>query len=197
MSLFDRRTYVVKERVGFMKLVNAYDLLDPQSGASIGVAMEEPPGLIKYIRLFMNNHWLPTEVKVYEREGYPPVLTIHRGVAIFRPKVDVRTGGRSIGYFRAKLLSIGPSFRIFDADDHEIGLVKGDWRGWNFQLLSPSGQELGRVTKKWAGLAKELFTTADTYVIDLAESATGRNDVAQLLLAAGLAIDTVFKEKDE
>ena len=197
MSLFDRKTYVVKERVGLMKLVSTYDLLDPHSGASIGVAVEEPPGFIKYIRLFMNNHWLPTEVKVYEREGFPPVLTIHRGVALFRPKVDVRTGGRSIGYFKAKLLSIGPSFRIFDANDSEIGLVKGDWKGWNFQLLSPDGQVLGRVTKKWAGLAKELFTTADTYVIDISDSAAGRKDIAQLLLAAGLAIDTVYKEKDE
>lgn len=136
-------------------------------------------------------------MKVYEREGYPPVLTIHRGVALFRPKVFVRTGGQTIGYFKAKFLSIGPSFRIFDANDNEIGLVKGDWKGWNFQLLAPGGQELGRVTKKWAGLAKELFTTADTYVIDLASSATGRKDIAQLLLAAGLAIDTVYKEKDD
>lgn len=197
MSLFDRKTYVVKERAGLMKLVSTYDLLDPQTGASIGMAVEEPPGLIKYLRLFMNNHWFPTEVKVYEREGYPPVLTIHRGVAIFRPKVFVRTGGKTIGYFQAKLLTIGPSFRIFDANDNEIGLVKGDWKGWNFQLLAPGGQELGRVTKKWAGLAKELFTTADTYVIDLAASASGRKDIAQLLLAAGLAIDTVYKEKDD
>lgn len=197
MSLFDRKTYVVKERVGFMKLVSVYDLLDPATGQPIGVAMEDPPGLVKYLRLLMNNHWLPTEVKVYEREGYPPVLTIHRGVAVFRPKVHIRKGGQTIGYFRAKLLSIGPSFRIFDANDTEIGLVKGDWKGWNFQLLTPAGQLLGRVTKKWAGLAKELFTTADTYVIDLADAATGRKDVAILMLAAGLAIDTVFKEKDE
>ena len=59
------------------------------------------------------------------------------------------------------------------------------------------GEEPGRVTKKWAGLARELFTTADTYVIALSDSAAGRRDVAQLLLAAGLAIDTVFKEKDD
>lgn len=197
MGLFDRNTYVVKERVGFMKLVSTYDLLDPQTGAAIGVAIEEPPGLIKYLRLMMNNKWLPTEVKVYEREGLPPVLTIHRGVAIFRPRVYVRAGGATIGFFKARVLSIGPSFRIFDASEHEIGLVKGDWKGWNFQLLGPSGEELGRVTKKWAGLAKEFFTTADTYVIDLAPSGAGRRDVAQLLLAAGLAIDTVFKEKDD
>jgi uncharacterized protein YxjI len=194
--MLDRKTYVVKERVGLMKLVDTYDLLDPHTQQQIGFAREEPPGIIKYLRLFMNNQWFPTVVNVYEREGAPPLLSIHRGVAIFRPKVHVRADGRDLGYFKKKMLSWGPSFIIFDMQDREIGSVKGDWKGWNFQLLSPTGEELGRVTKKWAGL-QELFTNADTYVIALSDSAAGRRDVAQLLLAAGLAIDTVFKEKDE
>ncbi|HEX8408141.1 MAG TPA: phospholipid scramblase-related protein [Thermoanaerobaculia bacterium] len=195
--MLDRRTYVVKERAGLMKLASTYDLLDPETGQPIGIAIEEPPGIIKYLRLVMNNHWFPTVVNVYEREGSPPVLSIHRGVALFRPKVHVTAGGRELGYFRAKALSIGPSFRIFDMQDREIGSVKGDWKGWNFQLLGSAGEELGRVTKKWAGFGKELFTTADTYVISLSDAAAGNRETAQLLLAAGLAIDTVFKEKDE
>ena len=36
--------------------------------------------------------------------------------------------------------------------------VKGDWKGWNFQLLDNEGRELGVVTKKWGGIGKELFT---------------------------------------
>lgn len=193
--MLDRKTYVVKERVGFMKLASVYDLLDPQTGQPIGIAKEEPPGIVKLLRLVMDNSWLPTTVNVYEREGAPPVLSIHRGVAVFRPKVHVHAEGKHLGYFQVKFLTIGKTFRIFDVNGQEVGLVKGDWKGWNFQLLTPDGRELGRVTKKWAGFLKEAFTTADSYVIDLHE--TSRRDVAQLLLAAGLAIDTVFKEKDE
>lgn len=195
--MLDRKTYVVKERPGVLKLTDTYDILDPDTGQQIGIAREEPPGLIKYLRLLGNNKFLPTVVNVYEREGDLPVLSIHRGIGFFRPKVRVTTREREIGYFKAKFISIGPSFRIFDLQDNEIGTVKGDWKGWNFQLLAPTGEELGRVTKKWAGFARELFTTADTYVIAIADAAAGRRDVAHLLLAAGLAIDTVFKEKDE
>ncbi|HUP62735.1 MAG TPA: phospholipid scramblase-related protein [Thermoanaerobaculia bacterium] len=194
--MLDRKTYVVKERPGVMKLTDTYDLLDIDTGQPIGIAKEEPPGMVKYARLLMNNKFLPTVVNVYEREGEPPVLSIRRGVALFRPKVLVWSRTQQIGYFKRKMLTIGCSFRIFDMQDREIGLVKGDWKGWNFQLLGMNGEELGRVTKKWAGLARELFTTADTYVIALSDLAHGRPDVAQLLLAAGLAIDTVFKEKD-
>ncbi len=53
---------------------------------------------------------------------------------------------------------------------------------------------LGVVTKKWAGVGKELFTTADNYMISLSDRAPSGPDHAPLLLAAGLAIDIVFKE---
>jgi uncharacterized protein YxjI len=195
--MLDRKTYVVKERPGVLKLTDTYDLLDPDTGQPIGIAKEEPPGITKYLRLMGNNSFFPTVVNVYERETEPPILSIHRGFTFFRAKVVVRTREREIGYFKRKMLTIGKTFLIFDMQDQQIGMVKGDWKGWNFQLLTPDGQELGRVTKQWAGLARELFTTADTYVIALSDSAAGRPDVAQLLLAAGLAIDTVFKEKDE
>jgi hypothetical protein len=51
------------------------------------------------------------------------------------------------------------------------------------------------VTKKWAGLGKELFTTADNYVISLTDLGGAGQGASALLLAAGLAIDVVFKEQ--
>jgi uncharacterized protein YxjI len=192
--LLQRKTYVVKERVAFAKLTATYDLLDSDTAAPIGVAKEEPPGWAKWMRLVANKHMLPTAVNVYEGETTTPLLSIQRGFTFLRAKVAVVTGGRTIGFLEAKLMSVGPSFRILDAQNAEIGSVKGDWKGWNFKILSGSGEELGTVTKKWAGLGKELFTNADTYVIALSDSAAGKPDVAGLLLAAGLAIDTIYKE---
>lgn len=196
MSLFDRSTYIVKERVAFAKLTDTYDLLDAQTAQPIGIAKEEPPVWAKWLRLVVKKQLMPTVVNVYESESASPVLSIRRGVHFLRAKAQVSTPSQQLGYFKAKLLSIGPSFTIHDAQDQVIGSVKGDWKGWNFQLLGPSGDELGRVTKKWAGLGKELFTSADTYAISISDSARGRREVAQLLLAAGLAIDTIYKEQD-
>ena len=55
---------------------------------------------------------------------------------------------------------------------------------------------LGTVTKKWAGIGRELFTSADNYMIALSDASQANPGVAALLLAAGLAIDIVFKEKE-
>jgi uncharacterized protein YxjI len=192
--LLDRKTYVVKERLALTRLTAIYDLLDAETAAPIGVAKEEPPGWAKWLRLVVNKHMLPTAVNVYEGTSTTPLMSIQRGFTFLRAKVAVVMGGRTIGNLEAKLMSIGPSFRILDAQDVEIGSVKGDWKGWNFQILTASGEVLGTMTKKWAGLGKELFT-AGAYAIELSDSAAGRPDVAALLLAAGLAVDTVYKEK--
>lgn len=193
--LLDRQTYLVKERVAFVKLTDTYDIFDPASGQQIGVAKEEPHPLAKYFRLIISKSLMPTTINVYEQEGAPPVLSIRRGVALFRPKVHVAVRGQEAGHFQAKALSLGGAFRIFDRQQNEVAAIKGDWKGWNFTMTSSDGRALGSVTKKWAGLGKELFTSADNYMIDLDPKAAGSKGLAPLLLAAGLAIDTVFKEK--
>jgi len=193
--LLDRRTYVVKERVAFAKLTDTYDLLDAATGQPIGIAKEEPEAWAKWLRLIVNKKLMPTTVNVYEGQNEASaVVSIRRGVAIFRPKVAVFLRGREIGSFQAKAFSLGGAFRMFDAQGQEIGIVQGDWKGWNFAMTTAAGQELGRVTKKWAGIGKELFTSADTYVIDLTDADVAYQETAAMLLAAGLAIDTVFKE---
>lgn len=193
--LLDRKTYVVKERVAFAKLTDVYDIFDADGGQRLAVAKEEPAAWAKWLRLLINKQLMPTTVNVYENELGEPLLTIHRGVALLRQKVQVTMRNQSLGSFRAKLFSLGGGFLIFGPQGEPIGEVKGDWKGWNFQLLGAQGEELGRVTKKWAGLGKELFTSADNYAIALSDAAAARKDVAALLLAAGLAIDVVFKER--
>jgi uncharacterized protein YxjI len=194
-GLLDRLTFLVRERVGFAKLTDTYDLFDPESKQTIGIAKEEPPGWAKWLRLLVNKRLMPTTVNVYEQEGGAPVLSIHRSFTFLRAKVHVReSGGKEMGYLKSKLFSLGGGFLVFDTRDEQVAELKGDWKGWDFQFLGKDGRLLGRVTKKWAGIGKELFTSADTYVISL-EGGVQNRAVATLLLAAGLSVDMVLKER--
>jgi len=193
--LLQRTTFFIKERVAIIKLTDTFDILDPVTGQVIGVAKEEPPGWAKWLRLVVNKQMLPTTVNIYEADGQPPVLSIHRGFTFLRSKVRVVTGqGESLGYFKSKLFSIGGGFTVHDSADQQVADVKGNWKGWDFRFLALNGREIGTVTKKWAGLGKELFTSADNYVISLTDLSGASPSAAALLLAAGLAIDVVFKE---
>lgn len=194
--MLNRKHYFIREHVGLLKLSDVYDILDPETKSKIGEAREEISGFVKFLRLLINKQLMPTRVCVYEgteKTSQTLLFSIRRGVALLRPKIDVvDANGVKLGYLQSKLFSIGGAFRVFSADAKEVALVKGDWKGWNFRFLSGE-TELGVITKKWAGLGKELFTSADNYIITI----NGEPDpsINLLLLAAGLSIDTVLKER--
>ncbi len=195
--MLDRQTYFIREHVGFLKLTDTYDILDPDTQEQLGIAKEKPGTLFQILRLFVNKKLLPTKVFVYEGKDFDNdanlLFSIQRGVGLFRTKVNVLDEtGQVVGWFQSKMFSLGGAFQVFDANGNEIALVKGDWKGRNFRFLDPSQNEIGKISQQWAGLAKELFTSADRYVISLNEQPSPGKAI--LLLAAGLAIDTVFKE---
>lgn len=197
--MLDRKMYFIRERVAFLKMSDTYDILDPETQAQLGIAQEKPGTLIHILRFLVNKQLLPTKVFVYE--GANPedesklLFSIERGFTFLKSKVNiVDKSGAVVGWFQSKLFSLGGAFRVFDAAGTEVALVKGDWKGWNFRFLDKAENEIGTITKKWGGIGKELFTSADNYIITLnQESAPAK---AILLLAAGLAVDTVYKEKE-
>ena len=98
------------------------------------------------------------------------VLTVHRPFTWFRSVVTVKdAAGKEVGTFRQKLLAIGPKMFILDPTGRRDRHVKGNWIGWNLQIVDDAEKVLGTITKKWAGVGKELFTSADNYVIDLSD----------------------------
>jgi len=194
--MFKLKTFLIKERVGLLKLVDTFDIYDPETGAQVGIARENIGVVVKLLRMLINKRLLPTTVEVREREDGRVLLTISRGVTLLRSHVTVTDSvGKQIGLLKSKVFSLGGGFDILDQLQQPVAEIKGDWKGWNFRFLTPDGHEIGKVTKKWAGLGKELFTSADNYIIALNETAAIRPDAAPLLLAAGLAIDTVYNEK--
>jgi uncharacterized protein YxjI len=195
--MLSHNQYFIREHVGLLKLTDVYDIMDPATQSKLGEAREEIHTVVKLLRLVINKSLMPTRVNVYQgadEVSRDLLFSIRRGVALFRPKIDVSDStGASLGYLRSKALSIGGAFDVFSADGRHIASVKGDWKGWNFRFLSGE-TELGVITKKWAGLGKELFTSADNYLISIhGEPDPGLN---VLLLAAGLAIDTVLNESE-
>jgi uncharacterized protein YxjI len=193
--MFEGNAYLVKERVAMLKLTDTYDVFDAASGAALATAREEPPAWAKYLRLVMEKKLLPTIVNIYDAQSNSVLMSIHKPVRIFRSKVTVRDAeGGGLGYFKSKILSLGGGFWIHDMKDQKVGEVKGDWKGWNFKLLGPTGGEIGAITKKWGGIGKELFTSADNYIVALRDGAASNPKLKMLMLAAGLAIDIVYKE---
>ncbi len=186
--------FLVKEHVGFFKAANNFDIYDPETGALVMECREEKLGfLTKMLRFTDYKRMTPFDVQVRTPDG-EPVVRVTRGVSLFLSKVKVLDeNDEVIGGFKQKLFSIGGAFQVLNADDKPLCELKGKWTGWDFSFMAGTSQ-LARVTKKWGGLGKELFTSADNYVLSIDEKVPSDSPLRQLILGAVMCIDMVLKE---
>ena len=121
-------------------------------------------------------------------------MRVTRGTSLFLSKVAVfNERDQVIGGFSQKLFSIGGRFDVLDRGGQPVCTLKGKWTGWDFRFMA-GDSELAHVTKKWSGLGKELFTSADNYVLGISDQVPPDSTVRQLILAAVMCIDMVLKE---
>jgi len=176
-----------------MKLTDAYDVLDPVTGAELGLVKEEPKAA--WLRLLINKKLLPTKVMVYEADGQTVALRIEKPFTFWRTRLSVYDGqGRFVGLLRTKFISFKRELLVEDANERPVGSFSGKWLSWTRELVDGSGQVIGTMDKKWAGLGKELFTSADNYHLEVAPEFAGQPAKVAWLLAACLAYDVVFAE---
>jgi uncharacterized protein YxjI len=193
-SILGGSHFFVKEQVGIFKASNNYDIFDPQSGQKIMECRE--PSLGFFAKLFRFTDYKPMTpfaVEVTTPDGQK-VLTVRRGIAIFLSKVEVKDeAGLTVGYFKQKLFSIGGKFDVLDANEQLVCTLRGKWTSWDFRFVH--GEiELASVSKKWAGLGKELFTSADNYMLTINDTVPRSSAQRVLILAAVMCIDMVLKE---
>ena len=193
-DVLDRNLFFVREHVGLFKAANNYDILDPDSGEEILHCREPHLGFFtKLLRFSDYKRMTPFDVQLRTPDG-AQVLQVQRGVSFFLSKVVVRDeNGRELGFFKQKFFSIGGAFDIVDGSGHVVCSLKGKWTGWDFRFVH-GDDELAHVSKKWAGLGKELFTSADNYVLEISPSVAAGSPVRQLIVAAVMTIDMVLKE---
>ena len=81
-------------------------------------------------------------------------------------------------------------------NDRPFAEVKGNFTGFKYTVVTPDGRvQLGKVSKTWGGVVKELFTSADTYMVEVDEDLAEQPISKMLVLASCLATDMIFKSE--
>lgn len=193
-ELLEHERLIVNQKAKLIELTNEYKIRDEQ-GNEVGVIRQEgQSGLRKLLRLVSSiDALLPVSLSVYDAGGRK-VAGLRRGATLWRSKIEVSDGsGGVIGRLVQENVVGKVRFGIEGAGGIRLGEMKAEnWRAWDFAVTDPSGAEVARITKKWAGLGKEMFTTADNYVVELTPRATGPLRVIALAAAAG--VDTALKQ---
>ncbi|MEO7433287.1 MAG: phospholipid scramblase-related protein [Dokdonella sp.] len=193
-AVLGKSLFFVKEQVALFKAANDYDILDPVTNAVVMECREPNLGfLTKMLRFTDYKRMTPFQVEVRTPAGQK-VLTVKRGISLVLSKVEVLDeNDRLVGYFKQKLFSIGGRFDVLDTRDGIVCTLQGKWTSWDFRFMQ-GDRELASVSKKWAGLGKELFTSADNYMLSINSTVAADNPARILIVAAVMCIDMVLKE---
>jgi uncharacterized protein YxjI len=193
-SLYEQPVLLVSQKTKLIELTNEYAVFDGQ-GQQIGAVVEVGQSTAKKAVRFLSNldQFLTHRLEVRDATG--PVLVLTRPVKIVKSRVVVtRPDGAPIG----EIVQANVFGRIrFDlvSGGQLVGAIQAEnWRAWNFAILDAAGTEVARITKKWEGLARTLFTTADRYVVLVHYRLP--EPLASMVIASALTVDTALKQDD-
>jgi uncharacterized protein YxjI len=191
-AFFDSNNYFVDEKVNFLKFENSYQVYN-NKGEQVGNIKQKLTTGQKVLRLFVKKRMLPFLLEIKDTNDIMQA-SVSRGWTFFMSTITIKDEQEnSIATIKQKFKLFKPTFKIIDNSGEQIAEITGDWKAWNFMIKDASENEIGIITKKWAGALKEIFTTADKYMVEIVDLKL-KKEVKIAILSGALAIDMILKE---
>lgn len=192
-----KNIFLFKEHLGMFKASNNYDIYDPKTKEIILHCREKNLNPVyKIVRLFLTDFkaLTPFEIDIRGLDG-KRIIKVKKGLSLILSKIEVfDENDKLIGLFKQKLFpNFYPKFEMFDEKENLVSMLKGNLIGWNFEFLKDENT-IATVTKKWSGIGKEMFTSADNYILEIKDTVDKADPLRLLIFAAVISIDMVFKE---
>ena len=193
-SLLQRNSFFIKEHLGMFKLSNNYDVYDSNTKEIILNSREQKASLLtKLFRLEKSTKiFTPFNLKITSSLG-SSLLSVKKDWHFLYAKVSVfDEKDKLIGYFKQQNILgrfKGIQFNAYDIEDKFLFKIKGRY---NFKLVNDQ-EDLGSIVKEWK-TAKEIFTSADDYVLEINDTVSKNDFSRYFLLAAVFCIDMVLHE---
>jgi uncharacterized protein YxjI len=195
-DLLSHDVLVISQKAKIIETMDEYRVFD-DAGNEIGTIREVEQSTTKrVVRLFSGvDQFLTHKLGVFDSEGRQ-VLMLERPAKLMKSRIKVSDAER---IERGAILQdnvVGPKhFALVDGRGERIGSIDGEnWMDWDFAIHDESGAEVGRITKKWAGILKEGYTTADTYALQI--EAEVSSDLRLLMFASAAGLDVALKQDD-
>lgn len=192
-SLLEMDRLFVKGKAKFVELKKEYKIFD-EDGTQVGYIREEDQSRgSKLASLTVFGAAGKKQLGMYDVGGSKVLDVLKPRAMGFRKKVrfEVSDGmGTPVGTIaQAKRVQKKTRFTLEDPRGETLGEMVSTTglRNKEFKVHDSGGAEVGRITKKWGGAARELFTTADTYAVEIDPGATG--PLRMLALAGAASVD--------
>lgn len=192
-NFFDTNSYFIDEKVNYFKFENCYQIFN-EKGENIGTIAQKIPTLHKILSLIINKGIFPFHLEI-RNSNDELQASISRGWTFLMSKIVIcDQNGIQTGTIQQKFKLFTPTYKIFNNSDVQIAEITGDFRAWDFVIKDINSIQIGTISKKWAGVMKELFTTADKYNVSI-DSSYSNNENKINILASAITIDMVMKSR--
>ena len=191
-SIFEERVIFVKEKVRYFKFGEVFEFFNLDN-VKIGEAREENVSFIKKIlKMTGLKTKLSFTVSLYDTSNNK-IITIKRPFTWFLSDITVFDQvGNKLGRYKEEYQLFKPVFSLYSKHEIKFAKIEGNFVAWNFVITSVNGEKIGEINKKFAGIAKEMFTTADNYLVKLNNSLS--EDNRKVLTSVACVIDLICKE---
>jgi hypothetical protein len=192
-SLLNENVYLVKQHIGMFKAENSFDVYNPETSKIILFCREENlSGLTKFFRFTKYKQYTPFN-SVIRTENQTPIIYLNRKASLgFSPVIVHDSTNKPIGKLQPKFRLGGAKLEITDMAGKVLAVLTGSFIGWDFKIRQ-NDEEIAIISKKWAGVGKELFSQADNYVLQINDKVPADSPLRPILLSAVLCIDFLLK----
>lgn len=185
-----RKKYLVKEDVGATRLHESYLIIDPEDNSTLAEVVEEATTGQKIAKMFLDKAFLPVKLNMRSADD-DLLLEITSPASFLRSVFTVRNSdGKILCVLKQKFSLIKPEIVVEDGNGQRLGKIEGGWKFRRFSFVDNNGNLLAKIKHQFAGIAKELFTTADDYEVIINSDAS----MSLITLAAAICIDFVYHE---
>lgn len=193
-NFFETNSYFVDEKVKVLQFNNIYKIYNDQ-GVMIGSIVQKLTSGEKFQRLFLSKSILPFHLEI--RDSKDQLLaTISRGWTFIMSKTLIQDPkGNITGTIQQVFKFFKPTFVLFNKSNDVQANITGNWRARKFVIKNSFEIQIAYITKKWAGLAREMFTTSDKYLVEI-EPKYSSDESKLAILSCAINIDMVYKSKN-
>lgn len=190
--MFELTTFAIRERV-HLRHTDTYDIYDAMTGRKVGVAHERVSQAAVWGRLLLAKHWFNASIELAPAEHAEPVLFMKRDGGILPKNIRIETAkGQILASMHQRNFRTG--FDIKNGGGENIAEIRvNGLLGRDMDVVDLNGNPIGKITKKWAGIAQEFLTTSDNYIVKVLGQPSPRR--AALMLGLGMLIDSCFHEE--
>jgi len=191
-TIFTEDVIVVNQKAKLFEASAQYSVFDQNGNEIAAVQQVNQSKFAKILKLLVKfDGLLTTELNVIDTNGNQ-LARLFKPRHFFKAKVEVTTASGLEGSINT-VLKFGKAELKLMMGEQQVGLIKAEnFRAWNFAIFDAAGNQVGKVSKTWAGLGKEFFTQADNYVVEIAQNI--QPQLREFSVVSAVAIDAVLKQ---